>query len=374
MKIIADENLALVDYFFADYIRLTGSSFPSETATTELGHSEIEYHAGRGITSSDVMDAQALLVRSVTKVNATLLENSPIEFVGSATIGTDHLDIEALQAKNISVAHAPGCNAQAVAEYVVTAILTLKPELIRAGKNFCLGIVGLGNVGKRLTKLANRLNWRVIGTDPYVQLESIENVSFDSLLAQSDVISLHIPITKIGEYATYHLFDETAFSRMKPHAMLINSARGAVISEQALLVDLGKTKRPVVLDVFEFEPKINKLLLDQLAIVTPHIAGYSLEGKARGTEMIYQAWCQHFDIVPAKQLDGQLPEMPLLFNGRLILQDQLLALLPVTYDIIKDDQALRACVNSEGWVEAAQFDRLRKEYPLRREWLAYGDR
>lgn len=354
MKITADENLALVDYFFAD-------------------KAEIDYKAGRKITADDVCDTQALLVRSVTKVNAALVDNTPVSFVGSATIGTDHLDIAALQARGITVAHAPGCNAQAVAEYVVTALLTLRPELLSSGKTFALGIVGLGNVGKRLAKLATRLGWRVLGTDPYVQLHDIENLEFDELLTQADAISLHIPITKTGAHATYHLLNEAAFGRMKTAAILINSARGAVVSEQALLADIAQTGRQVALDVFEFEPRIHKTLLDQLALATPHIAGYSLEGKARGTEIVYQAWCRHFGFAVSKKLEGKLPDMPQLFKVDQSINAQLLALLPQLYDIKADDVALRACVDAEGWVEAGQFDRLRKEYPLRREWLAYGD-
>lgn len=359
MKITADENLALVNYFFAD-------------------KAQIAYKAGRKITVDDLHDTQALLVRSVTKVNEALLANTAVSFVGSATIGTDHLDIAALQAKSITVAHAPGCNAQAVAEYVVTALLTLRPQLINAGNTFALGIVGLGNVGKRLAKLANRLGWRVLGTDPHVQLEHVENLDFSALLVQADAISLHVPLEKAGENPTYHLIDSTAFERMKADCILINSSRGAVVSEQALLDDLAEdratSKRQVVLDVFEFEPRIHKTLLDQLALATPHIAGYSLEGKARGTEMVYQAWCQHFGFDISKQLEGQLPDMPQLFAAGQPINAQLLALLPQLYDIKADDAALRACVDAEGWVEAGQFDRLRKEYPLRREWLAYGDR
>lgn len=364
LHIIADENLALTDYFFAD------------VAT-------IEYRAGRGINATDVKEADALLVRSVTKVNEALLSNSPVKFVGSATIGTDHVDLNYLKSQQIDFANAPGCNAQAVAEYVITAILTLRPYLINAESDFCLGVVGLGNVGKRLVALALRLNWRVIGYDPFVQLadfknKGIENVSFKQLLTQSNAISLHVPLTKSGDsktknHATYHLFDQAAFAQLQPDTLLINSARGEVISEEALLKDLARTKRQVVLDVFEHEPKISKQLLDQLAIATPHIAGYSLEGKARGTAMVYQAFCQHFGFAADKTFESQLPEMPPLFETQSPLSAQLLRILPQIYNIYADDKTVRDCLNADGWVEAKEFDRLRKEYPLRREWAAYGD-
>ncbi|RYY79185.1 MAG: 4-phosphoerythronate dehydrogenase [Moraxellaceae bacterium] len=354
LKIIADENLALTDYFFEDL-------------------ADIEYRAGRGINARDVHDANALLVRSVTKVTSDLLAGSAVEFVGSATIGTDHIDLAGLADAGVEIAHAPGCNAQAVAEYVVTAILTLQPSAIQAGSDFCLGIVGLGNVGSKLAILAQRLGWRVIGTDPKVQLAAIENLSFAQLLAQSDVISIHVPITRTGADATYHLFDPAAFAQMKATCLLINSARGEVVSEQALLADIAKTQRPVVLDVFEHEPIISKNLLDHLALATPHIAGYSLEGKARGTQMIYQAFCQHFNLDACKQFESQLPDMPEWFDPKQPLLQQLLSLLPQLYDIRADDQALRAGLNTDGVVDAAYFDHLRKTYPLRREWAAYGD-
>ncbi|RYZ83925.1 MAG: 4-phosphoerythronate dehydrogenase [Moraxellaceae bacterium] len=354
MKIVADENLALTDYFFADI-------------------AQIDYRAGRTILPLDVQDADALLVRSVTKVTPALLADSRVQFVGSATIGTDHLDLQGLADAGIKVAHAPGCNAQAVAEYVVTAILTLHPALIDAGQDFCLGIVGLGNVGSRLARLAQRLGWRVVGTDPQVDLDHIENVSLPNLLAQSDAISLHVPLTRTGAQATYHLIDEQAFKHMKADCLLINSARGEVISEQALLKDLAQSQRQVVLDVFEHEPRISRQLLDQLAIATPHIAGYSLEGKARGTQMIYQAFCTHYQLSATHHFETQLPEMSRLIQPEMPLRQQLVALLPRLYDIRADDAALRAALNSEDQVDASQFDTLRKNYPLRREWAAYGD-
>lgn len=359
MKIVADENLALTDYFFADL-------------------ADIDYRAGRTIQPSDVQDADALLVRSVTKVTPSLLASSRVQFVGSATIGTDHLDLQGLAAAGIQVAHAPGCNAQAVAEYVVTAILTLRPHLAEAGLDFCLGVVGLGNVGSRLALLAQRLGWRVIGTDPHVHLEGIENMSLSDLLAQSHAISLHVPLTRTGIAPTHHLIDAQAFQKMQPDCLLINSARGEVVSEQALLDDLAHSQRQVVLDVFEHEPRISRQLLTRLALATPHIAGYSLEGKARGTQMIYQAFCAHYQLPANRHFETQMVEMPQLIQPNMPLPQQLIALLPRLYNIRADDAALRAALNAQDpdaqdQVNASQFDALRKNYPLRREWAAYGD-
>ncbi|MFC3901652.1 erythronate-4-phosphate dehydrogenase [Acinetobacter marinus] len=363
MKIVADENLAFTDYFFAEF-------------------GEIQNLAGRSISNNDLKDCDALLVRSVTKVNEQLIKNTPIKFVGSATIGTDHLDISALDSHHVPWANAAGCNAQAVAEYVVTALLTLRPELIDAGQSFCLGVVGLGNVGTRLVALAQFLDWRVIGYDPFVAHASVEQVDFSTLLSQSDAISIHVPLTKktdvTAEHATHHLFNENALNQMKTDAILINSARGSVVKEQALLADIAKNNRQVVLDVFEHEPQISAELLNALAIATPHIAGYSLEGKARGTQMIYQAFCKTFDKSADKDFVPLLDRCePLLAqeqdaeNAKAEFKTQLMQNVSTIYDIRRDDQALRACLN-DGVIQQKAFDDLRKNYPLRREWSAFG--
>lgn len=351
MKIVADENLAFTDYFFAEF-------------------AEIQQKAGRTLTHADVQDADALLVRSVTKVDHALIDQTQIKFVGSATIGTDHLDIPALEQQNIAWSNAAGCNAQAVAEYVITALLHLNMDLLEKNKAFTLAIVGLGNVGKRLAVMAQLLGWNVIGYDPYVQLAGIENVSFQELLKQADAISIHVPLTTSGDYPTQHLFDEAALAEMKPCAILINSARGPVIQQSALMADIEKTKRQVVLDVFEFEPEIPQELLDILALATPHIAGYSLEGKARGTQMVYEAFCHTFGYQPSKRFESQLPTVEQYF-GQQDLKASLKQHLVQIYNIAEDDQQLRACVQAAK-VEQKAFDLLRKNYPLRREWAAHG--
>ncbi len=351
MKIIADENLAFTDYFFAEF-------------------GDINARAGRTLTAADVNDADALLVRSVTKVNRQLIANSQIKFVGSATIGTDHLDIPALEQQGIAWSNAAGCNAQAVAEYVITALLYVRPQLLDANDTFTLGIVGLGNVGSRLAFMAKLLGWNVIGYDPFVQRESIQEVEFTELLKQADAISIHVPLTKDGEHPTYHLFNADSLSQMQPQAILINSARGAVIEEQALIQDIQNTQRQVVLDVFEHEPVIQENVLDLITLVTPHIAGYSLEGKARGTQMIYDAFCQKFGFTAHKKFETQLPICAQYFDQadlKTILKQHLTEI----YDIQRDDANLRACVK-DGAVEQKAFDYLRKTYPLRREWAAHG--
>lgn len=351
MKIIADENLAFTDYFFA-----------------EIG--EIQHKAGRTLSHADVENADALLVRSVTKVNEALIKNTAIKFVGSATIGTDHLDITAIEKQNIAWSNAAGCNAQAVAEYVITALLHLQPKLIDANQNFTLGIIGLGNVGSRLATMAKLLGWNIIGYDPFVQRDHVAQVELAELLKQADAISTHVPLTKTGLHPTYHLINAEALSQMKPEAILINSARGPVVAEADLIADIQKTTRQVVLDVFEHEPEISEQVLNLITLVTPHIAGYSLEGKARGTQIIYDAFCKTFNAQVDKEFETQLPVCEQYFQDQ-NLKTVLKTKLKEIYDIARDDQNLRACLK-EGKVDQKAFDYLRKTYPLRREWAAHG--
>ena len=351
MKIVADENLAFTDYFFSEF-------------------GQIEQKAGRTLTHADVKDAEALLVRSVTQVNEALTQNTDIKFVGSATIGTDHLDIPALEKQGIAWSNAAGCNAQAVSEYVITALLHIQPQLLNKSSDFTLGVIGLGNVGSRLVTMVQLLGWKVIGIDPFVQCADVEQVEIDQLLSQADAISIHVPLTKQGEHPTYHLINAEALSKMKPKAILINSARGPVVEESALIADIQQRKRQVVLDVFEHEPVISEELLNLVTLVTPHIAGYSLEGKARGTQMIYEAFCRTFNHDVNKQFETQLPVCEPFFKDQ-DLKSVLTSKLAEIYDIAQDDKNLRACLK-DGKVDQQAFDYLRKTYPLRREWAAHG--
>jgi erythronate-4-phosphate dehydrogenase len=218
--------------------------------------------------------------------------------------------------------------------------------------------------------MAQLLGWNVIGYDPFVQLDGIESVSFDAILACADAISIHVPLTSTSDHPTLHLFNEATFAAMKDSTIVINSARGPVIQQSALMANIEKTKRQVVLDVFEFEPEIPQDLLDVLALATPHIAGYSLEGKARGTQMIYEAFCHKFDYQASKKFESQLPSVEQYFQQQ-DLKEALKQHLTDIYDIAKDDLQLRACILN-GKVEQNAFDILRKNYPLRREWAAHG--
>ncbi|HSC76625.1 MAG TPA: 4-phosphoerythronate dehydrogenase [Pseudomonadales bacterium] len=324
MKIVADENIAYARHFFA-----------------AIG--ELILLPGRSICRADVQDADILLVRSVTSVNRELLVGTAVRFVGSCTIGTDHIDTAWLAENNIHFSYAPGCNAQAVVEYVLSALLALEVD-VSVSK---VGIVGCGNVGGRLLRHLQNTGVNVVGCDPFLADSDLPLVEFEKILA-CDVICLHTPLTKTGTHPTFHLFDQAAINQLKPGAVLLNAGRGAVIDNTALLQRMENyNDLRVVLDVWENEPVINGDLLVHVAIGTPHIAGYSAEGKLRGTEMVYEALC-HF-------LGCQQVVAPIALTGN-----------TRPYAIFADDAALREQYPIDG---ALAFDRLRKHYKPRRECL-----
>lgn len=371
LTIIADANIShLNDYFNSALLGLDINLITM---------------AGRDINADVLATHQpdALLVRSVTKVNTDLLaDNQSVKYVGSATIGTDHIDIAYLTNRGICFANASGCSKHSVAQYVVTSILTLRLQLV--GQKCHVGIIGLGNIGGTLAKYVQDLGWQVLGYDPLLPQSDINNCSsLQELLSQSDVVSLHVPLTSSNTissdnsnktklhptpYPTLHLINEQTLAMMNPDALLINSARGAVIKESALLQDITKHKaqgRQVVLDVFEHEPVVSAKLLSSIDIATPHIAGYSLEGKLRGTQMIYEAMCVHFGLPIKQKITNLLPHNP--YHWQTLQQN--FNQLDDYYAILKDDADLRAvCDNASGQVNADDFDALRKNYLLRREW------
>ena len=363
LTIIADSNIASLNDFFN-----------VETLGAENAQSvNIITVAGREITAELLADMQpdVLLIRSVTLVNEDLLaDNHSVKFVGSATIGTDHVDQDYLSERNIAFANAAGCSKHSVAQYVLTAILTLRPQYWQKSSNqpVVLGIIGLGNIGSTLAQYAVDLGWQVLGYDPLLPESAFNNTSFDEVITQSDAISLHVPLTHAeginsSPYPTQHLIDTTTLKAMPAETLIINSARGPVIDAAALEADIDKTGRQVVLDVFEHEPQVAESLLSKLAIATPHIAGYTLEGKLRGTQMIYDALCEQFNVTPTLSMHQLLPVNMYQWSELKTHPDRLIKF----YDIMSDDQLLRKKV-VDGQVSGADFDQLRKDYYLRREW------
>ena len=365
LTIVADSNIASLNEFF------NASTLGQETKRKV----KIFAVAGRDINAQLLAECQpdVLLIRSVTPVGAALLaDNNSVKFVGSATIGTDHVDQDYLAARNITFANAAGCSKHSVAQYVLTAILTLRPQYWQPSiPPVTLGIIGLGNIGSTLAQYAHDLGWQVLGYDPLLPASNINNASFGQVISQSDIISLHVPLTDKkdntnpngSDYPTRYLIDNNALDVMPADTLLINSARGPVINTHDLAADIERTGRQVVLDVFEHEPEISESLLSKLAIATPHIAGYTVEGKLRGTQIIYDALCEKLAVTPAQSMHTLLPLNMFLWSELKAHPERLIKF----YDIMQDDAALRSKL-ADGQVKGADFDQLRRDYHLRREW------
>lgn len=358
MKIVADENIPLLKSVFES-----------------IG--EITTYPGREISNEHLADADVLLVRSVTSVNKALLKGTPVRFVGSATIGLDHVDIDYLQKQKIVYANAPACNANSVVEYVLSCLSFMSEYYQFDLSDKSVGVVGCGNVGGLLTKRLKKLGVTVKRNDPPLSLslgadqgKKIEFVSLDEALA-CDIITFHVPLVKNGEFPTHHLLDKKRISKLRADQIVINTSRGSVVDNDALLKKLDSNPgMPIVLDVWENEPNINTDLLKKVAIGTPHIAGYSFDGKAVGTEMIYLALCKYLGL-PARQKVAQyLSEPPLTklaFSGQADADWVINTAIRACYDVRSDHWRLRKAASNE--VDIAKvFDKLRRQYPVRREF------
>ena len=354
MKIVADENIPCVQQAFAS-----------------LG--EVSLLPGRGLQAAQVRDADILLVRSVTRVDAALLEGSSVRFVGSATIGFDHVDRDYLQQQGIGFATAPGSNATSAAEYVVSALMVLSEQqgFELAGKT--VGIIGCGNVGSRVRRKLSALGMQCRVNDPPLQTGGGHDdfVSLDEVL-QADIVTVHVPLTRDSRHPTFHLVNETFLERLKPGAIFINTSRGAVADNRALAALLAsRDDLSVVLDVWEGEPAISASLLQQVDLGTPHIAGYSYDGKLRGTEMIYRAACEYFAQSVCWHAADELPRVAsidLRSRGAGNTLAVATAIVLAAYDVRQDDARLRSTLSLSAAERASAFDRLRKEYPVRREF------
>ena len=351
LKIIADENIPYVSECFG-----------------HLG--EIQLLSGRNITAQVLENADVMLIRSITKVDSALLAGSAVKFVATATIGTDHVDLDYLNSHKIGFASAPGSNANSVAEYVIAGILEICEKKHISLQDKSLGIIGVGNVGSRLEKKAKALGLKVILNDPplarlkndpkYVPLEKL----FDC-----DFISLHVPLTYDGIDKTFHLADENFFNSLKKGTVIINTSRGAVIDTK--VVSKANKVGAIFFDVWENEPNIDISVLKIAQIGTFHIAGYSFDGKINGLIMVYNAVCKHFNLERKFTAESFLPP-PKVSEIRLNTkeanhQSLIHEAVKKVYDITADDKNLRQVI-SEPENCGRIFDKLRKEYPVRREF------
>lgn len=314
----------------------------------EMLADEVVSLRGADITADDVKDADALIVRTRTHCNEQLLSGSSVKFVATATIGFDHIDVGYMQQAGIAWTNCPGCNAGSVAQYVECSLLQMKEQLGLSLQESTIGIVGCGHVGSKVRVVAERLGMSVLVCDPLLNHPGF--VSLDEIERECDVITFHVPLTHEGPYATYHLADEGFFHRLPRVPYIINTSRGEVVDNEALLSALkeGRVKDAVV-DVWEDEPKLNESLLQRVFIGTPHIAGYSADGKVNADNMVIDALCRHFQLLhpgkivpPALPSDFQKTGSPLDY-----------------YNPMVDSQQLKN--------NPSKFENLRNNYPIRRE-------
>ena len=263
--------------------------FPSEI--------EVKFLPPEEITSESVRKADALFVRTRTRINKELLHGSQVRFVATATIGFDHIDQDYCREAGIHWVSCPGCNAQAVCDYVEEAIASFNssPSRGRSGGGFTIGIVGYGHVGKLVAQMAERKGYKVLLSDPPLGI----GMSLNELAPLCDVLTFHTPLTHEGEHPTYHLCNADILRLCKPNALIINAARGGIIDEQALLhclITSSPHRLIASIDCWENEPLLNQALLEKVDLASFHIAGYSMEGKMRASEMCLQAFCEFFSL------------------------------------------------------------------------------
>jgi erythronate-4-phosphate dehydrogenase len=356
MKIVSDQQIPYVAQAFSEFAEVTLCN-------------------GREITSEKIHDADVLLLRSVTAVNADLLEDSQVKFVATATSGLDHIDLAYLERNNIGFAHAKGSNARSVAEYLLSSLFVIADQHDFKFKDKTVGVIGCGEVGSRVVELLETLGAKTIINDPPLK-DKCGDEKYRDLhdLFSADIISLHVPLTSEGPYPTENLLDAQFLSQLNDDVILLNAARGGVINEAALKNHLASHKNmKVVLDVWEDEPDIDLELLTEIDIGTPHIAGYSTDGKIHATEMIFESLCDFFELDCKWNPDFELSaanslELPL--GSELDDQDAIQMAILASYDVRGDSASLRQLTEIIIEQRAQYFDELRKNYPVRREFPA----
>lgn len=355
LKLIVDENIAFAGEAFKQFGDLT-------------------LLPGRKINNAVLRNTDILIVRSITNVNEGLLKNTSVKFVGTATIGTDHIDLDYLKKNSINFADAIGCNAFSVAEYVVASLLNLSLKFDFSLKNKSIGIVGVGNVGSKVARFAEALGMKVLLNDPPLERngDTRKFVHLNKILS-ADIITLHVPLNLKGIDKSYHLIDKEKLSIIKDEAILINTSRGAVVNNIDLLDVLNKKNLKVVLDVWENEPSVNVELLNKVVIGTPHIAGYSLEGKVYGTQMVYNSLCKFLNAQITFPFENDPPiNSNKRFDTNNKIELSLEKLISSIYSIQEDDKRMREMLNLNREERIKSFDLQRKNYPIRREFNNYS--
>lgn len=333
-------------------------------------YAEVVYLPGGQIDNRVLKNADALLIRTRTKCNEILLEGTNVKFIGTATIGYDHIDTKFCESRGIRWINSPGCNSSSVQQYIAAALLKTACDFNFNLRDKTLGIIGVGNVGSKVEKLAGILGMDVLLNDP-PRSRNEGNSKFadlSTLLSESDIITVHVPLNYMGEDKTYHLFNERNFRKMKKGAWFFNSSRGEVTDTPSLKKALGAGKpRGVVLDVWENEPAIDLKLMEKAFIATPHIAGYSTDGKANGTAIVVNSLCSFFNLSLGKWYPVNIPvpsDTSFTIDVKGKSDDDIIREAVFhTYNVENDDSKLRS--------NPADFEKQRGDYPLRREFPSY---
>ncbi|MDR2472031.1 MAG: 4-phosphoerythronate dehydrogenase [Tannerella sp.] len=342
-------------------------------------YADVRYLPGAKITADDVRDADAIFTRTRTKCNEALLSGSSVKLIATATIGYDHIDTDYCDVKGIKWVNAPGCNSGSVKQYITTSLATLADHYGLRFEDMTLGIIGFGNVGSKVFDAAKALGMNVIVNDPPLEASLSESPlvgnpvnfsSLDHLLTNSDIVTCHVPLEKDGKYPTYHLANDDFFDKMKPDTVFINSSRGPVCDAEALKRAVGLSQNPklktFILDVWENEPTPDAYLLENAFIATPHIAGYSADGKANGTAACVSEFCNFFGISALHEwypANIPSPPMPLTItiDGKSKSKEQIIfEAVTHTYPILDDSALLKR--------SPATFEEQRGSYHVRREF------
>ncbi len=334
-------------------------------------YADIKYFPGNKITPGILKQADALIIRTRTKCTPELLKDTKVRFIATATIGFDHIDTQFCKSQNIRWTNAPGCNSSSVQQYIAAAMLK-----ISCGSGFNLrdktiGIVGVGNVGSKVESFARVMGMNVILCDPPRARKEGDTkfTRIETLLGESDIVTLHVPLNKGGEDNTYHLFGEKVFKIMKKGAWFFNTSRGEVTDTAALTKIKGFAKPGgTVIDVWENEPDIDTGFMANTFIATPHIAGYSTDGKANGTAMAVNSLCKYFNLPPVNWYPDDIPvpsdtEISIDGNNK-SAEDIIREAVSHTYKIEEDDKKFRS--------SPGDFEQQRGNYPLRREFPSYS--
>lgn len=352
MKIVIDSNIPYIKDVLEPY-------------------GDVKYLPGKEMTNSNIIDADALIIRTRTVCNEHLLRNSSVKIIASATIGYDHIDTDYCQKNNIQWATAKGCNSNSVYHYVLSALFYLEKKLNFNLKYKTLGVIGAGNIGSKIVNFADVVGIKCLINDPPRERneKTAAYTDLQTLFRKSDIITIHTPLNLSGPDKTHHLIDKSLLSIMKPKACLINTSRGEVIKTEDLLgiIHDGKAINTVI-DVWENEPKINPKLANYSVLSTPHIAGYSADGKARATELSINAISSCFNLPLNNWKVDDIPRMDcnnlIISNQRTDTHEIIRSIIPKTYRIWEDSNRLKENIDL--------FEKLRNTYPVRRDICYYS--